>query len=175
MNRWLILGVGGVLTISMVVFLAIGLTNDPRSINSPLIGKPAPPFALQDLSGQTLSLEDLRGKTVLVNFWATWCVPCISEHEAFREAKSMLGDRLEMVGVVYQDDTERVRQLQAERGTWGRTLLDPGSKMAIAYGVYGVPESYLIGADGVIIDKIAAPLMTANHVYGWLDQHKLLR
>lgn len=175
MKRWFILGGGVILTAGLLVFLAIGLTNDPRSIESPLIGKPAPPFALQDLKGQELSLQDLKGKTVLINFWATWCVPCIAEHEAFREAKRMLGDRLEMVGVVYQDDPARIRQLQARRGTWGRTLIDPGSRMAISYGVYGVPESYLISADGMIIDKIASPLMTANHVYGWLDQHGLLR
>lgn len=173
MKRWIILGVGAVLTVPILVFLAIGLGNDPQAIDSPLIGKPAPPFALQDIHGNTVRLEDYRGTPLLINFWATWCQPCIAEHDSFRKASSLLGNRVKFLGVIYQDELSIVRRFQSTRGVWGPTLIDPDSRMAIAYGVYGVPESYLINGEGMIIDKITSPLMTENHVFGWLDQHGL--
>lgn len=173
-TRTLVLVVGGLVIVPMVVFLAIGLGHDPHVIDSPLIGKPAPAFALADLDGNTVSLEDLKGTPVLMNFWATWCVPCMAEHESFRGATRILGDRVKFVGVVYQDEPSLIRRFLAQRGSWGPTLVDPASKVAISYGVYGVPESYLIDRDGVIVDKIASPLMTTNHVLGWLDKHGLL-
>ncbi len=176
MKRLVILSVGAVVTVPLLVFLAIGLQHDPRSIESPLIGKPAPPFALRDLDGNRVRLEDFRGRPVLVNFWATWCQPCMAEHGSFQEASRTLGDRVELLGVIYQDQPSMIRRFLAQRGEWGTTLIDPESKVAIAYGVYGVPESYLIDGDGVIVDKLTSPLVTANHVYGWLDQqHGLLR
>ena len=173
-KRTIILLVGGLVTVPLLLFLAIGLGHDPNVIASPLIGKPAPAFSLQDLDGNVVTLGDLKGTPVLMNFWATWCVPCIAEHESFRTATGHLGDRVKFLGVVYQDEVSQIRRFLSQRGSWGPTLVDPASKVAIAYGVYGVPESYLIDPDGIIVDKIASPLMTANHVLGWLDKHGLL-
>jgi cytochrome c biogenesis protein CcmG/thiol:disulfide interchange protein DsbE len=159
--RVLVLAVGALLTIPVIVFLAIGLRHDPHQIDSPLIGKPAPPFALADLEGNVVRLEDLRGTPVLLNFWATYCVPCVAEHKTFMTGERVLGERL--------------RLLLEQRGEWGRTLVDPGSQVAIAYGVYGVPETYLIDAEGIVIDKITWPLVTPEHLFAWLGQHGLAR
>lgn len=171
---WIVV-IGSVLTIPVLVFLAIGLRHDPHQIDSPLIGKPAPPFALEDLEGNLVRLADLRGTPVLLNFWATWCVPCMAEHQTFMSGQRMLDGRLELVGVIYHDETSLIRRFLAQRGSWGPTLIDPGSKVAIAYGVYGVPETYLIDAEGVVVDKVAAPLVTPDHLFGWLDKNGLLQ
>ena len=173
MNRAVLIA-GALLTLPMLVFLAIGLQNDPRQIDSPLIGKPAPPFALQDLDGNLVSLEDLRGRPVLLNFWATYCVPCIAEHGTFQAATRRLGEEVVFLGVIYHDDTALIRQFLAQRGTWGRTLEDPDAQVAIAYGVYGVPETFLIDREGIIVDKLTAPLMETNQLFGWLNKYGLL-
>jgi len=173
--RVLVLAVGALLTIPVIVFLAIGLRHDPHQIDSPLIGKPAPPFALADLEGNVVRLEDLRGTPVLLNFWATYCVPCVAEHKTFMTGERVLGERLRLLGVIYHDETSLIRRFLEQRGEWGRTLVDPGSQVAIAYGVYGVPETYLIDAEGIVIDKITWPLVTPEHLFAWLGQHGLAR
>ena len=173
MNRTVLI-VGAVLTLPMLVFLAIGLQNDPRQIDSPLIGKKAPPFALMDLDGQRVSLEELRGRPVLLNFWATYCVPCVAEHGTFQAATRRLGDEVVFLGVIYHDETALIRRFLAQRGSWGRTLVDPEAQVAIAYGVYGVPETFLIDREGVIVDKTTAPLMRTDQLFGWLNKHGLL-
>ncbi len=173
MNRAVLIA-GALLTLPMLVFLAIGLQHDPRQIDSPLIGQPAPQFALQDLDGQRVSLEDLRGRPVLLNFWATYCVPCVAEHGTFQAATRRLGDEVVFLGVIYHDETALIRRFLERRGTWGQTLVDPEAQVAIAYGVYGVPETYLIDREGVIVDKLTAPLMNTNQLFGWLNKHGLL-
>ena len=174
-RRTLVLVVGGLLTVPVIVFLAIGLGHDPHQIDSPLIGKPAPPFALEDLDGNVVRLADLRGTPVLLNFWATWCVPCMAEHQTFKTGEGMLGDRLRFFGVIYHDETPLIRRFIAQRGQWGRQLIDPDSQVAIAYGVYGVPETYLIDAEGVVVDKIAYPLTSPEYLFAWLNQHGMAR
>lgn len=161
MNRNVLL-VGAILTLPLILFLAIGLTKDPFTINSPLVGQPAPPFALMDLSGNTVSLEDLKGKPVVLNFWATWCVPCKAEHPILMRGARDYQGRVTFVGVIFQDDPMLIRRYVASAGAPGPTLIDDSSAVAIAYGVYGVPETYLIGADGVIAEKIIGPVNPNN-------------
>lgn len=168
MNRKVLI-VGGVLIVPLLVFLGWGFKFDPRKIDSPLIGKPAPPFSLVDLDGKTVKLEALRGRPVVLNFWATWCQPCILEHPVFEAGARRFGDQVAFLGVVYQDDPLRIRSFQAQNGSWGLTLVDPGSSVAIAYGVYGVPETYLIDAEGVIVEKYAYPLMDARPFFARLE------
>jgi len=152
-NR-IVLLVGALLVVPLLVFLAIGFRFDPRAIDSPLIGQPAPLFELADLDGDVVSLADLRGTPVVINFWATWCQPCIVEHPVLQAEARRWEGRVRFLGVIYQDQPEPIRSFLARRGTWGPALVDPGSRVAIAYGVYGAPETFVIDPEGRIVDKI---------------------
>lgn len=147
------------LAIPIVALLAYGLTRDPNTIESPLPGRAAFDFAGETLSGDSLSLDDLRGKVVVLNFWASWCIACIDEHPHFVEAERRYANEdFQMLGVVYQDEPENARRwMQRRGGTWP-SLLDPNSRIAIDYGVYGVPETYFIGRDGRIAYKQIGPV-----------------
>ncbi|MCB9727466.1 MAG: redoxin domain-containing protein [Deltaproteobacteria bacterium] len=152
--------IGLVVTLPLLALLYMGLSMDPHRMDAPLVGKPAPPFELHRLSdGQLVSLESLRGKPVILNFWATWCMPCRQEHPFMVSAAKKLGDKIQFVGIVYQDKNEMVNAwLDAYGGRGYPTLIDAGTKTAIAYGVYGVPETYFIDSQGVIRDKVVGPV-----------------
>ncbi|REJ74994.1 MAG: TlpA family protein disulfide reductase [Acidobacteria bacterium] len=164
--RVLIIGLAVVLP--LVAFLAAGFRFDPHEMSSPLVGKPAPSFRLQSLDGEVWELEALRGKPVVVNFWSTWCAPCIQEHPALLGASRHYADSVQFLGVVYQDDTAAIASFQQRHGSWGPSLLDPGGKTAIAYGVYGPPETFFIGPDGVIVDKVIGAV-SGGHLKRTLD------
>ncbi len=142
------------------VLLGMGFGRDPHVMDKPLVGKAAPPFQLPALAdGSQVSLDDLRGKPLVVNFWATWCVPCAQEHPNLVQAARKYGDDVQFVGIVYQDKNEAVEAwLDRHGGRAYPTLIDVNAKAAIAYGVYGVPETYFVGADGVIRDKHVGPI-----------------
>lgn len=153
MNRTaLVLGIA--LVLPLLIFLAFGLGSDPRSIESPLVGKPAPQFTLADLEGRPHQLADLRGRPVVINFWATWCQPCVVEHPMLLAGARRYDGRAVFLGIVYQDEPALIRRFVEARGAWGPSLLDPGSEVAIAYGVYGAPETFFIDADGVVAEKV---------------------
>jgi cytochrome c biogenesis protein CcmG/thiol:disulfide interchange protein DsbE len=157
MNRKVLI-VGGLVVVPLLVFLAISFNFNPNLIDSPLIGKPAPDFTLQDLDGNIWSLAELKGKPVVINFWATWCQPCIAEHPVFLGAADFYGDQVQFLGVIYNDEVPQIRRFIAQRGAWGPALVDPDVAVAIAYGVYGAPETYFIGRDGTIVEKVTGPV-----------------
>ena len=157
MNRKVLL-IGTLIVVPLLVFLALSFGKDPRAIDSPLIDAPAPRFALQDLDGQQLSLDELRGQPVMINFWATWCQPCIAEHPVLQAIARRYEGRAHFVGIIYQDEPELIRRFIAQRGGWGRTLLDPEGDTAIAYGVYGAPETFFIDAGGTVVRKVTGPM-----------------
>src|SRR5687768_18253003 len=104
MNRKVLL-IGLALIVPVVAILILALKRNPNEVRSPLIGKPAPPFALQEVStGRPVSLQNFRGQPVVVNFWATWCVPCYAEHETLTRTASERASTTQFVGIVYQDD-----------------------------------------------------------------------
>ena len=159
MNRTVLI-IGIIIVAAIVIVLFAGLGKDPQHIDSPLIGKPAPPFALKAVnSAETIDLESLRGKPVIVNFWATWCVPCYEEHPTLVANARQL-DQVQFVGVVFNDTEDKIQSFLRERGSAYPTLLDQQGKTAIAYGVGGVPETYFINPAGTIVAKFEGPMST---------------
>jgi len=138
-----------------IALLAYGLTKDPRTIPSPLVRKEAPPFTLNLLDGGVLRLDDLRGKVVLVNFWASWCFPaCWNEAPRLEAAWERYRDRgVMIVGIVYQDSEQNAREFIRRFGKTYPNGLDRRSRIAIDYGVYGVPETFFIDREGRIAHK----------------------
>ena len=157
-----VLVAGLALVLPLLAILTANLGRDPHSVASPLVGRPAPGFTLTPVDGGApVSLASLAGRPVVLNFWATWCVPCFQEHEVLTEGARRLGPDVQFLGVVYEDSADRVQAFLAERGGGYPSLVDPDSKTAIAYGVFGVPETFFIDAGGRIAAKFVGPLTHA--------------
>lgn len=147
--------------IPFVALLAFGLTVDPNEIPSPLPGNDAPVFNLATLEGQDrVDLQGLRGKVVVLNFWASWCLQCRDEHADLSMAANLYRERgVEFFGVLYNDQPENGRRWILEMGGQSyKALLDPGSRTAVDYGLYGVPETFIIDKGGVIRYKHIGPI-----------------
>jgi len=158
MNR-VVLIAGILITVALVVILSAGLGKDPQHIDSPLIGKQAPDFALKAVgTGETIDLTQFRGKPLVVNFWATWCRPCYEEHPVLVSNAQMMQGQVQFLGVVFQDKEEKIQQFLNERGTAYPTLVDQAGKTAIAYGVGGVPETFFLNKDGKVVAKFEGPI-----------------
>ncbi|WP_051070067.1 TlpA family protein disulfide reductase [Actinopolyspora halophila] len=151
----------------MVAVIGVGamfgtqLGKDPSLVRTPLIGEPAPSTRVSQLDGSgTLSLPELRGQVIVVNFWASWCTACREEHDALTAAATNYRDQaVTFVGVNYQDrHSSAVRFLdELGRGPGYRYVTDPGSELAIEFGVFGIPETFFIDRDGTIVAKITGP------------------
>jgi len=154
-----VLVAGLAVVVPLVVVLVMNLGRNPHVIGSPLVGRAAPEFTLRPLEGgEPVTLASLRGRPAVINFWATWCVPCFQEHPLLVSAARSLGDRVRFVGVIYEDSEEQVRGFLARQGAAYPSLVDPGSRTAIAFGVFGVPETYFLDAEGKIAAKHIGPL-----------------
>ena len=143
----------------LVIFLAIGLTRDPRDLPSPLKDKPAPAFKLPQLAAadKSFSPEDLKGKVWLLNVWASWCVSCRQEHPilvSFAKQSS-----LPIVGLNYKDQQADANMWLARFGDpYVLSAVDADGRVGIDYGVYGVPETYVIDKAGMIRMKHTGPI-----------------
>ena len=158
MNRT-VLVVGSLIGVALLGVLFLALGKDPQRIDSPLIGHPAPSFMLKAVgSGETIDLQQLRGRPVVLNFWATWCGPCYDEHPTLVENARLLGGNVQFVGVVFNDSEEKIMSFLRQRGSSYPTLLDQQGKTAIAYGVGGVPETFFLDRQGVIVAKYVGPM-----------------
>ena len=135
----------------LVGFCAVGLHLDPREVPSPLIDRPAPDFALTQLDapGQTIRRADMLGKVWMLNVWASWCDACRDEHPYLVEfAKTKA---VPIYGLDYKDQRPPAQQWLAERGNpYDASLFDASGRVGIDYGVYGVPETFIIDKQGVI-------------------------
>ncbi len=143
----------------LVGFLAVGLNLNPREVPSPLIGKSAPAFRLPTLQApeQTLAAQDLRGKVWLLNVWASWCVACRQEHPLLVELAKT--GTVEMIGLNYKDKRDDALAWLARHGDPYRvSIADVEGLVGIDYGVYGVPETFVIDAAGVIRLKHIGPV-----------------
>ena len=143
----------------IVAFLFVGLFRDPREVPSPLIGKPAPAFSLPRLHEpqRTLSNVDMRGQVWLLNVWASWCVSCRVEHPLLVDlAKANL---VPVIGLNYKDRREDGLAWLAERGDPYKTsIVDADGRVGIDFGVYGVPETFVIDKAGIIRYKQIGPI-----------------
>lgn len=129
---------------------------DPTVVDSPLIGKPAPAFELPYLEKDgTQSLDELEGRVVVINFWASWCTACREEHDDLIMAAARYRDEgVTFLGIVYQDRPEAAIGMLDEMGRGYDNLIDPRSRAAIDFGVFGVPETFFLDRDGTVVAKI---------------------
>jgi cytochrome c biogenesis protein CcmG/thiol:disulfide interchange protein DsbE len=142
---------------AMVVLLAIGLTLNPRLVPSPLIDKPAPVFELPLLFKEgSFSNEDLLGHVTLVNVWASWCFACRQEHEV---VKNLARSGVRIIGLNYKDEPADAKNWLARLGNpYQVVAVDYDGRIAIDWGVYGAPETFLIDKQGIIRHKVIGPL-----------------
>lgn len=128
-------------------------------MQSPLVGRSAPAFALAQVgTGSPIALDGLKGKPVVVNFWATWCVPCHEENPLLLQTAAQLRDHVQFLGIVFEDEEDRILSFLRQNGSGYPTLMDDHGKTAIAYGVGGVPETFFIDANGTIVSKFEGAL-----------------
>lgn len=175
MPRWVFAPL--VLFLGLVVFLAVGLTRDPQAIPSPLIGQRAPTFALPVVGGSgVFGAEQFQGQVTLVNLWATWCTGCKEEHPWLMALSAQPG--LQMVGLNYKEiqgaalngqapNSPAVREMaRAQSQAWLQrhgqafdvNLLDLDGRVGLDFGVYGLPETYVVDRHGVVRFKHAGAL-----------------
>jgi cytochrome c biogenesis protein CcmG, thiol:disulfide interchange protein DsbE len=160
-GRWIRLSFFIAILAGIAGLLAYGFTRDSRYIQSPLVAKDAPSFTLALFDGGTLALKDLRGKAVLVNFWASWCVPCRAEAGALESAWQKYKDRgVVFLGVNTQDKEEDARAFLKEFGITYLNGPDASGKIAGDYGVWGIPETFFIDPQGRIAYRHAGELKT---------------
>ncbi len=155
MKRFLPLGIFLVLA----VFLAVGLGLNPREVPSPLIDKEAPAFRLPQLRdpGLTLGTDDLKGKVWMLNVWASWCVACLDEHPILVEFSKR--NVLPIYGLNYKDKREDALAWLGKHGNpYTMSVQDGDGRVCIDYGVYGVPETYVIDRNGIIRYKRIGPV-----------------
>lgn len=153
----------------LLASLVIGIGRDPSLIRSALIDRPAPALSGETLAGEPFDLVELGGKVTIVNFWASWCVECRREHPDFvRVAERYRREPVALVGVIFQDDPAAARAYMQEMGGDWPNVLDPDGRSAIDYGVYGVPETFLIDASGVIRAKVVGRI-DEQMLRSWID------
>jgi cytochrome c biogenesis protein CcmG/thiol:disulfide interchange protein DsbE len=148
-----------VIFIILVGFLAVGLRLNPREVPSPFIGKPAPAFRVSQLQApeRTIAPEDLRGKVWLLNVWASWCVSCRQEHPVLLQLSKH--NLVPIIGLDYKDEREAGKAWLSEQGDpYALSAWDRDGRVGIDYGVYGVPETFVIDKSGVIRMKHIGPV-----------------
>ena len=157
--RWLL----PLAALPLLALLAYGFRTDPRDIPSPLVGRPAAPFALTAFDGARVDLAALRGKVVVLNFWASWCNPaCYDEAPVLERLWRTYRERgVVVVGVDIQDTDEAGRKFIRGFGLTFPNARDGSGKVSVDYGVYGVPETFFVARDGTIRAKHVGALSDA--------------
>ena len=149
--------IAGAVLLVLAAFIGVLATGgDDGGVRSTLVGLPAPGIAGDTIDGGTYDLAEHRGEYVVVNFFATWCVPCIREHPElveFEERHREAGDA-SVVSVVFDSRPAQVRDFFTENGGEWPVVVDPDGRTSLEYGVARVPESYLLGPDGTVLTKI---------------------
>lgn len=156
---WGVVVVATAVVLALVVVLYKGFGTDPHAVPFMLRGQPAPDFTLRRLdNNEPLSLKQMKGRPVVINFWASWCGPCAMEHPYLRWGAEQYGKDVQFVGIVFEDTDDNARQFLVENGAYFPQLSDPQSRTSVDYGVAGVPETYFIDSNGIIVDKYVGPI-----------------
>lgn len=140
----------------VITILAVSEPSTDRQISSPLLGKEAPSITGETIDGEQFDLAEYRGDFVLVNFFASWCTPCIQEHDdlvAFQQNHAARGDAA-VVSVIYSDSLDDAREFFDRYGGDWDVVSDPLGRIALDYGVLGVPESFVVAPDGTVVQKL---------------------
>jgi cytochrome c biogenesis protein CcmG/thiol:disulfide interchange protein DsbE len=168
--NWKRAGIAAVCVVPLIALFGYGLTRDPKDIPSPLPGHAASPFALTVFApgqpplarapGDTVRLADLKGQVVVLNFWASWCLSCRDEHPILSQtAMDYVGKPVHFLGVLYNDEPANgTKWIEEMGGQSYPSVMDPGARTAIDYGLYGVPETYFLDANGRIAYKATGPV-----------------
>ena len=155
MARYIVIAV----FLALIALLGVGLTLNPREVPSPLVGKPAPQFSLPQLHApeKAFSPGEMAGKVWVLNVWASWCPPCLEEHPLVTELAR--AGKAPLIGLNYKDRREdAIAWLKRHGDPFALSVSDIAGMIAIDYGVYGVPETYVIDKKGVIRYKRIGPL-----------------
>jgi cytochrome c biogenesis protein CcmG, thiol:disulfide interchange protein DsbE len=162
--------------VSVVALLATGLSRGHTIEASPLVGKAAPDFHLQGLDGKpgsAVRLSDLRGQVVVVNFWASWCAECRVEQPDLDQTWNRFRDAgVVVVGVDFQDTEGDARAYLAEAGSTYPVVVDTDSTAALAFGLRGVPETFVVDQRGEIVERVIGPVEAdrlADRITGLLE------
>ena len=152
------------LVAAVSISLALRFGSDPRAVETPLLGRPVPDVRLRYLEKPgSVRLRALRGSVIVVNFWASWCIPCRQEHAALLNAAATFqADGVRVLGVLYQDNASDAKAFLDAEGRGYDVLTDPGSRAAIEFGLFGVPETFVVDRHGHIAAKIAGPVDDAT-------------
>jgi cytochrome c biogenesis protein CcmG/thiol:disulfide interchange protein DsbE len=159
--NWKVLAVGALIVAPLIWILASGFGHDPRAIPTTTIDTPAADFSLVSLDGEPVQLSKLRGKPVVLNFWSTWCGPCVHEHPLLQAAARANPDVV-FLGVLYGDEPARARDYLKRAGSAYPTLVDESQRVVVDYGVAGVPETFFISAGGTIVHKVSGAVSQAQ-------------
>lgn len=146
--------------LSFFLFFMVGCENlaGLNNVRQMEIGKQAPDFILEDFAGHTWKLSSLKGKVVFVNFWATWCKPCRDEMPSMEALnRAMNGKPFQMLSIVFNDDLSMAENFARQVGATFPVLANPGPELTSAYMITGVPETFLIDADGILRHKFIGP------------------
>jgi cytochrome c biogenesis protein CcmG/thiol:disulfide interchange protein DsbE len=145
--------------LALLAFMAAGLRLNPREVPSPYIGKPAPAFTLAQLQepGKSVGSQEMRGKVWLLNVWASWCAACRVEHPVLMDMAR--AGKMHLVGLNYKDERDNGLQWLAQHGDpYVASAFDPDGRVGLDYGVYGVPETFVIDKRGIVRLKHLGPL-----------------
>jgi cytochrome c biogenesis protein CcmG, thiol:disulfide interchange protein DsbE len=146
----------------LVTLLALGFGHNPDASGSPLLDRAAPNFSLQSLDGRTVSLKSVRGKPVVLNFWASWCTSCKAEHPFLMSAWRRYGPKgVVFLGVDFRDSPSAARDFVRQNAVRWPALQDPDDATAVDYGVSGIPETFLIDRRGFVRYHFPGPV-TSN-------------
>jgi cytochrome c biogenesis protein CcmG/thiol:disulfide interchange protein DsbE len=157
----LLAGVAAVVAI-IVALMAAGLGRDPSVIASPLVGRMAPNFTLSRLDGPPMTLSRLRGQVVVINFWASWCAECKVEQAALDQTWQQFQDSgVVVVGVNFEDETAAARGYVRTADVTYPVVEDTDSSTALAYGLRGVPETFIVNRSGRVVNRIIGPVEAA--------------
>jgi cytochrome c biogenesis protein CcmG/thiol:disulfide interchange protein DsbE len=158
---WAVLGVAGAVLVAAAL-LSFGLSHRDALASTPLVQRQAPGFTLPGLDGgggSSVRLADLRGQVVVVNFWASWCAECHTEQAALNETWQRFRDAgVVVLGVDFEDAGGDARRYVATSGVGYPVVVDADSSTALAYGVRGVPETYVVDQRGRIVDRVIGPV-----------------